>query len=91
MKAAVFITGTDTEIGKTVVAAGLALALKERGLDVGVMKPAATGCRTRRGRRISPEKEALVHFIGFALIITLAVVIAYFDVLRVLRGESLLR
>lgn len=45
----------------------------------------------RRGRRISPEKEALVHFIGFALIITLAVVIAYFDVLRVLRGESLLR
>lgn len=45
----------------------------------------------RRGKRVAPEKEALVHFIGFALIITLAVVITYFDILRVLRGESLFR
>ncbi len=57
---AVFITGTDTEIGKTVVAAGLALALKHRGIDVGVMKPAATGCRSRRGRRVSEDVEYLV-------------------------------
>ncbi|MCB9799820.1 MAG: dethiobiotin synthase [Candidatus Omnitrophica bacterium] len=40
----IFITGTDTNVGKTVVAAGIALALKERGLKVGVMKPVATGC-----------------------------------------------
>lgn len=39
----VFITGTDTEVGKTVVAAGLTLALRARGVDVGVMKPFATG------------------------------------------------
>jgi regulator of sigma E protease len=45
----------------------------------------------RRGKRISPEREALVHFIGLALILSFAVVIAYFDILRVLRGESLLR
>jgi regulator of sigma E protease len=45
----------------------------------------------RRGKRVAPEKEALVHFIGLALILTLAVVIAYFDVVRVLRGESLFR
>lgn len=45
----------------------------------------------RGGRRIAPEKEALVHFIGLAAIITLAVVITYFDVLRVIRGESLFR
>ncbi len=44
MKAGIFITGTDTGVGKTVVAAGLALALKSRGLKVGVMKPVATGC-----------------------------------------------
>jgi regulator of sigma E protease len=43
----------------------------------------------RRGKRVAPEKEALVHFIGLVLILTLAVVIAYFDVVRVLRGESL--
>ncbi len=45
----------------------------------------------RRGRRIAPEKEALVHLVGLALIITLAVAITYFDVLRIIRGESLFR
>ena len=43
----------------------------------------------RRGKRISPEKEKLVHLIGFVLLITLIVVISYFDVLRIIRGESL--
>ncbi len=41
----VFVTATDTEIGKTFVAAGLARALKDLGLDVGVMKPVASGGR----------------------------------------------
>jgi len=40
---AVFVTGTDTGVGKTFVAAGLAAALRKRGIDVGVMKPVATG------------------------------------------------
>ncbi|NOZ22980.1 MAG: dethiobiotin synthase [Planctomycetes bacterium] len=38
-----FVTGTDTEVGKTVVAAGIARVLKRRGVDVGVMKPVASG------------------------------------------------
>jgi len=45
----------------------------------------------RRGRRIAPEKEAIVHLIGLAMILTFAVVITYFDVLRVFRGDNLLR
>ena len=45
----------------------------------------------RRGKRVAPEKEALVHLIGLALILGLAVIITYFDVLRVLQGESLFR
>ncbi|MDP9238187.1 MAG: site-2 protease family protein [Chloroflexota bacterium] len=45
----------------------------------------------RRGRRIAPEKEALVHLTGLALILTLSVVITYFDVLRIFNGDSLLR
>jgi regulator of sigma E protease len=45
----------------------------------------------RRGKRVAPEKEALVHLIGLTLIIALAIVVTYFDVLRVLRGESLFR
>lgn len=39
-----FITGTDTGVGKTVVAAALAAALRKRGWDVGVMKPVESGC-----------------------------------------------
>ena len=38
-----FVTGTDTGVGKTVVTAALALALKARGVDVGVVKPVQTG------------------------------------------------
>ena len=41
----VFITGTGTGVGKTAVAAGLAWALRRRKVDVGVMKPFATGDR----------------------------------------------
>ena len=39
----VFLTGTDTEIGKTTIAASLASLLRNEGHDVGVMKPFATG------------------------------------------------
>lgn len=38
------ITGTDTGIGKTVVAGGLARLLADQGQKVGVMKPVETGC-----------------------------------------------
>lgn len=39
----VFITGTDTGVGKTVVAAAIAGALRLNGVDVGVMKPVQSG------------------------------------------------
>ena len=39
----IFITGTGTSVGKTVVAAGFAHVLKSSGQDVGVIKPIATG------------------------------------------------
>jgi dethiobiotin synthetase len=38
-----FVTGTGTEVGKTVVAAAIARAQAERGLAVAVFKPAVTG------------------------------------------------
>ena len=40
----IFITGTDTDVGKTTVALGLIAALQEKGLHVGVMKPVSAGC-----------------------------------------------
>lgn len=39
----VFVTGTGTEVGKTVVAAAIARALAEKGKRVAVFKPAVTG------------------------------------------------
>jgi len=45
----IFITGTDTGVGKTYVGAGLAAAMRENGIEIGVMKPAETGCLLRKG------------------------------------------
>ncbi len=42
----------------------------------------------RGGKRVPPEKEALVHVAGFVLLIGLVVVISYVDILRIVNGES---
>ena len=48
----IFITGTDTGIGKTTVALGLMTALKEKGITVAAMKPVSAGCvKTEDGLR----------------------------------------
>jgi len=44
-----FITGTDTDVGKTYVTAGLGVTLREMGIDVGVMKPFAAGTPQKKG------------------------------------------
>ena len=44
-----FITGTDTDVGKTYVTAGIAAALKKQGKDVGIMKPFAAGTPQNTG------------------------------------------
>lgn len=48
-KIGLFITGTDTGVGKTIVAGAIVAYLKAQGLSVGVMKPAETGCREKGG------------------------------------------
>jgi len=48
MNAGMFITGTDTGVGKTVVTAALATALAKLGRSVGVMKPIETGVALER-------------------------------------------
>ena len=45
----------------------------------------------RRGRRISPQREGLVHVIGFAVLIGLIVVVSFFDISRILSGDSIIR
>ncbi len=43
MKRSFFVTGTDTGVGKTMAVYALALLLRDKGLDVGVMKPVQSG------------------------------------------------
>lgn len=53
----VFITGTDTGIGKTTVTAALLAAARRAGIDAVPMKPVQTGC-ARRGRLVTaPDPE----------------------------------
>lgn len=44
--AAFFVTGTDTEIGKTTIAAGLLHAARQQGLSTAAAKPVASDCAT---------------------------------------------
>jgi dethiobiotin synthetase len=54
------ITGTDTGIGKTTVASGIAAAVRRRGLDIGVIKPVETGCElSADGSRIAADAMQL--------------------------------
>ncbi|HPA44344.1 MAG TPA: dethiobiotin synthase [bacterium] len=43
-----FVTGTDTGVGKTLVASALLMGMRARGLSVGGMKPVATGANILR-------------------------------------------
>ncbi len=45
----------------------------------------------RRGRRIEPSKEALVHLVGMVAMFILVIVLSYLDIARIVRGETLFR
>jgi regulator of sigma E protease len=45
----------------------------------------------RGGKRISAQKEGLVHMAGFVVLIGLILAVSYFDILRILNGGSILR
>jgi len=55
----VFVTGTDTGVGKTLVAGAVLRYLRGRGIRVEPFKPAATGCRRFRGELVSADAQFL--------------------------------
>ena len=62
MQRAYFVTGTDTDAGKTSVAAGLLYAAQQRQLSTLAMKPIASGCAmTAQGLRNSDALTLLAH------------------------------
>jgi len=44
----------------------------------------------RRGKRVSPQTEGLVHAIGFAILIAAIIAVTYQDIIRIIAGESLI-
>jgi dethiobiotin synthetase len=55
----IFITGTDTGVGKTIVTSAIAHVLKLHGKSVGVMKPIATDSKWRNEKLISKDAQFL--------------------------------
>ncbi len=62
MHRAFFIAGTDTDVGKTTIAAGLLYAARLAGLSTAAVKPVASGCeRTEQGLRNSDALALLAE------------------------------
>ncbi len=59
-----FITGTDTDVGKTYVTALIARDLKSLGYRVGVYKPVASGCRRVEGELVADDAVAVWEAAG---------------------------
>lgn len=66
MSKTIFITATDTGVGKTYIACRLAEYFRRKGFSVGVMKPIATGGRATTGGLISDDAVLLKKHSGCA-------------------------
>ncbi|MDD5771963.1 MAG: dethiobiotin synthase [bacterium] len=60
----IFITGTDTGVGKTIISAAIACGLKEKGINVGIMKPVGSGGKKRGNHFVSNDALILKKAAG---------------------------
>jgi len=58
-----FVTGNDTDVGKTCVTASIVKNLRDMDIDVGVMKPFASGNR-KNSNSLSQDVEILMKYSG---------------------------
>ena len=58
----IFITGTDTGVGKTTVSSAIAAAFRRQGWKVGVFKPTETGCSGGPDGRLLPHDAAQLRY-----------------------------
>ena len=59
-----FITGTDTNVGKTWIAAGLTAILRQRGVNAAYFKPIQSGCPEEAGRLIPTDARLALELAG---------------------------
>src|SRR4051794_24169387 len=60
----IFVTGTDTGAGKTLVTCAILRALARRGVSVAAYKPVETGCRTENGSLVGSDCVLLSQATG---------------------------
>ncbi len=60
MTRGLFVTGTDTEVGKTLVAAALVHAYRRTGITAAGMKPIAAGCQAIDGKWRNEDVDAML-------------------------------
>ena len=60
----IFVVGTDTEVGKTLISAGLVLALRSRGQDAGYVKAVSSDGVEEAGRLVSPDARLVRELAG---------------------------
>ena len=61
MSRGVFITGTDTDVGKTIVTAGLLRQLRNSGVNAASMKPVQTGAEVSADGKLTAPDLAVHH------------------------------
>ncbi len=66
MENGIFVTGSDTGVGKTVIAGAIAAVVQAQGVNTGVMKPFATGAKEIDGKLVSEDVEFLKKIIDTA-------------------------
>ena len=92
------VTGQVANVGISPLIEFMALISISLGIVNILPIPALDGGRllfviiewVRRGKRISPQREGLVHMVGFVVLISLIVLITIVDVQRLVSGDSLL-
>jgi len=61
-----FVTGTDTDVGKTLIAAGITAALRQRGVKAGYFKPVQSGCPEENGKLIPTDARLVRELAGLS-------------------------
>ncbi|GBF34754.1 dethiobiotin synthetase [Desulfocucumis palustris] len=64
MGSGIFITGTDTGVGKTVITAGLMTALLKAGIDAAAFKPVQSGAKRTGKGLVSPDAAFYLRAAG---------------------------
>jgi dethiobiotin synthetase len=76
-KNGLFVTGTDTAVGKTLIAGAIAKILADEGHKVGIFKPIATGCINHWEGLVSRDSEFLACCANSDLKLTVINPVAY--------------